>query len=112
VGGEALLEGAAAAEGLGPRDLLEIVRREARASLYLDRMVAPMLEPSEAELRTLHRARNNPFQKLPFERIEPGLRRWFVAQRLAAAVQSFYQNARSRIVLTPLATLPPGEAVR
>ena len=108
VGGEAALDRAALAEGLGVRDLLELLRRQARASLYLDRMVAPMLDPSDAELRALHRTRNNPFRELPFERIEPGLRRWYVGQRLAAAVQNFYQNARSRITLTPLAELPGG----
>jgi len=108
VGGEVALEQAAQAEGIGARDLLEMLRRQARASLYLDRMVAPMLDPSDAELRALHRTRHNPFRELPFERIEPGLRRWYVGQRLAAAVQSFYQNARSRITLTPRAELPGG----
>ncbi|HWA73743.1 MAG TPA: hypothetical protein VG937_15465 [Polyangiaceae bacterium] len=108
VGGEVPLQEAALAEGFGARDLLELLRRQARASLYLDRMVAPMLDPSEAELRALHRTRNNPFRELPFERIEPGLRRWYVGQRLAAAVQNFYQNARSRITLTALAELPGG----
>ncbi|MGC4092608.1 MAG: hypothetical protein QM756_32955 [Polyangiaceae bacterium] len=102
VGGEEALARAAQAEGMGTRDVLEVVRRQARASLYLDRMVAPMLDPSTAELRTLHRTRHNPFRDLPFERVEPGLRRWYVAQRLAAAVQGFYQNARSRITLTLL----------
>jgi hypothetical protein len=108
VGGEQPLREAALAEGFGVRDLLELLRRQARASLYLDRMVAPMLDPSDAELRALHRTRNNPFRELAFERIEPGLRRWYVGQRLAAAVQNFYQNARSRITLTPLAALPGG----
>jgi hypothetical protein len=108
VGGQAALERAALAEGIGARDLLGVLRRQARASLYLDRMVAPMLDPSDAELRALHRTRQNPFRELPFERIEPGLRRWYVGQRLAAAVQNFYQNARSRITLTPLSELPGG----
>ena len=108
VGGDAQLQGAALAEGLGARDLLELLRRQARASLYLDRMVAPMLDPSNAELQALHRTRHNPFRDLAFERIEPGLRRWYVAQRLTAAVQNFYQNARSRITVTLLAELPGG----
>jgi len=102
VGGEESLAQAAQAEGIGARDQLEILRRQALASLYLDRMVAPMLDPSTAELRNLHRTRHNPFRELPFETVEPGLRRWYIAQRLAAAVQGFYQNARSRITLTLL----------
>ena len=109
-GGAEALDAAAAAEGLALRDLLEIARRQARASLYLDRMVAPMLAPSREELALLHRTRNTPFRELPFDQIEPGLRRWFVSQRLAGAVQSFYQNARGRIVFTQLGELPAGAA--
>ena len=71
-------------------------------------MVAPMLAPNREELALLHRTRNTPFRALPFEQIEPGLRRWYVSQRLAGAVQSFYQNARGRIVFTQLAELPAG----
>src|SRR5690606_28437711 len=48
-GGEALAA-AARAEGLGTLEVRRIFRRRARASLYLDQMVAPMLEPSELEL--------------------------------------------------------------
>jgi hypothetical protein len=106
VGGEPALERAARAEGMGVRDVLEILQRGARASLYLDRMVAPMLDPSDAELEALHRARRTPFRDMPFAQIRPGLRRWYVAQRLSAAVQSFYQNARGRLTFTPLGDLP------
>ncbi|HET9954239.1 MAG TPA: hypothetical protein VFQ61_07035 [Polyangiaceae bacterium] len=106
VGGEEALEQARAAEGIGERDLLRILQRQARASLYLDRMVAPMLEPTEHELRALHKTRKNPFAALPYERIAPGLRRWYVSQRLATALQAYYQNARSRIQLTLLGDLP------
>jgi hypothetical protein len=106
IGGEASLDAAARAEGIGVRDIHVVLRRQARASLYLDRMVTPMLDPSDAELAALHRTRRTPFRDLPFEVIRPGLRRWYVSQRLAAAVQSFYQNARGRLTLTPLSELP------
>ncbi len=42
---------AMAAERIGERDVYGILRRQALASLYLDRMVTPMLEPTEGELR-------------------------------------------------------------
>ncbi len=96
VGGRAALESAAAAEALGPDEVLQIVMREARASLYIDRMVAPMLEPSDAELREVHRTAN-PFRDRPFEEVAPMLRRWYVGERLDATLQTFYQNARGRI---------------
>ncbi|MET0591732.1 MAG: hypothetical protein ABW133_03475 [Polyangiaceae bacterium] len=97
VGGAVPLAEAAKAEGVGTNEIHRFVVREARASLYLDRMVAPMLAPSEAELREVHRSANNPFRGQRFDEIEKSLRQWFVSQRLEAALAAFYQNARSRV---------------
>src|SRR5207244_4033515 len=55
VGGLLPLTLAARAEGIGESEVLRFLRREALASLYLDRMVAPMLDPTDAELRSVHR---------------------------------------------------------
>lgn len=97
VGGGELLARAARAEGIETREILRMLRRQARASLYLHRMVAPMLAPSEAELRNLHRTVQTPFRELPYEQAALPLRRWYVGRRLAEALASFYQNARSRL---------------
>ena len=97
VGGAADLLNAASAEGLALAEVERLVMREARASLYLDRMVAPMLEPSEAELREVHRATSNPFRGQRFDEIALSLRQWYVGQRLEAALGAFYQNARARV---------------
>ncbi len=97
VGGSAPLEAAAVAEGIGKRELAVIFQRQARASLYLDRMVAPMLAPSDAELRALFRNEKTPFRDAPFDTVLPGLRRWYVSTRLQAALAAYYQNARSRL---------------
>jgi len=96
-GGPDLLATAARAEGIGQRELVELFQRQARASLYLDRMVAPMLAPSDAELRVLFRNERTPFRDAPFETVLPGLRRWYVSTRLQAALAAYYQNARSRL---------------
>lgn len=104
VGGPVALEKAASAEGVDSRELTSILRRQARSSLYLDRMVAPMLAPSEAELRNIHRSVQTPFRDREFEEVAEPLRRWYVGKRLAAALTSFFQNARSRVTLT---LLPP-----
>jgi hypothetical protein len=100
VGGAVALADAARAEGIGAGEIDNVVRREARASLYLDRMVAPMLEPSEAELREVHRSAANPFSGQRFEEAVVPLRRWYVAERLETAVGSFFQNARGRVHVT------------
>ena len=97
VGGAPELARAAELEGLDATEVDALVRREARASLYLDRMVAPMLEPSDAELREVHQATTNPFRGQRFEDVTPALRKWYVSQRLEAALGVFYQNARGRV---------------
>jgi hypothetical protein len=102
VGGAMALEAAARAEGVSPRELLALCQRQARASLYLDRMVSPMLAPSDAELRTLYRTERTPFRDAPFETILPALRRWYVSNRLQTALSGFYQNARSRLRIVML----------
>ncbi len=102
LGGEGALEQAARAEGMGPLELGALLARRARASLYLDRMVATMLTPSDTELRIVHRTTRTPFSKEPYEAVAPLLSRWYVAQRLNAAVKAFYEGARSRIELTVL----------
>jgi hypothetical protein len=97
VGGPEVLSRAARAEGISERELLSLFRRQARASLYLDRMVAPMLEPSTAELSALHRSGRTPWSTVPFDTVQPGLRRWYISTRLNDALQNYYQNARSRL---------------
>jgi hypothetical protein len=61
-----------------------------------------MLKPSDPELRSIHRSVPTPFQDRPFDEVAAALRRWYVARRLAAALASFYQNARSRLSITIL----------
>jgi hypothetical protein len=105
-GGASGVAAAARAEGISERELFAFFRRQARASLYLDRMVAPMLMPSDAELRRLYRSERTPFRDAPFESTLPALRRWYVSTRLAAAVSDFYQNARARLEIQILNGAP------
>lgn len=106
VGGEQRFRATGAAEGMGTRDVYAILRRQALASLYLDRMVAPMLAPSDAELRALHARGETPLRELAYDRVRGQLHRWYVTRRLGAAVQAYYQNARGRLNLTVIGELP------
>lgn len=101
-GGEEALDTARRAEAVSEREFGRLLLGKARASLYLDRMVTPMLTPSEAELRSLHKSTSTPFRNAPFDTIKPSLLRWYIARRLNAALASFYENARSRIDVTVL----------
>ena len=102
VGGEAALLEAQRAEGISNAELSSVLRRQARASLYLDRMVAPMLRPSDAELEAIQRSAPAALQNEPFVRARPLLLRWYVSRRLSSAMASFFQEARSRVTITLL----------
>jgi hypothetical protein len=102
VGGEEALKAAQRAEGIGNSELSALLRRQARASLYLDRMVAPMLRPSDAELEAIQRSAPMALQSESFARARPLLLRWYVSRRLSSAMSSFFQEARSRVTITLL----------
>jgi hypothetical protein len=102
VGGDEALSAAQRAEGVSSSELNALLRRQARASLYLDRMVAPMLRPSDAELEAIQRSAPVALQNEPFTRVRPLLLRWYVSRRLASAMSSFFQEARSRVTITLL----------
>lgn len=106
VGGHGALDAAAQAEGIGALEIGRLLQRRARASLYLDRMVATMLTPSDTELRIVHRTTRTPFSAQPYEEVAQPLQRWYVAQRLNAAVRAFYEGARSRLVVNALTAQP------
>ena len=102
VGGDDALSAAQRAEGISSAELSSLLRRQARASLYLDRMVAPMLRPSDAELEAIQRSAPAALQNEPFVRVRPLLLRWYISRRLASAMSSFFQEARSRVTVTLL----------
>lgn len=100
VGGLQALQNSQLAESIATSELTRMLRRRARASLYLDRMVAPMLSPSRAELQSVHRSGRTPFSKEPFPDIINALRRWYISQALKDALLAFYEDARSRVKVT------------
>jgi hypothetical protein len=100
VHGRAKILEAAAAEGIGAGELDAILRRKARASLYVERMMAPMLDPSTAELSTLWQSGSTPFKDQPFDQIKAPLARWYLGQRLARETEAYFQNARARVTMS------------
>lgn len=105
IGGRSVLERAARSEFMSEGDVSTVFRRRARAGIYLDRMVAPMLAPTSSELRQVYAADGHPYHNLSYDKALPLLRRWLVGQRLREAFDSYYQNARQRltvVTLTPI----------
>jgi hypothetical protein len=104
IGGEDVLAQAARAEGISDGDELALFRRRARAGIYLDRMVAPMLAPTAVELRQVYASDPHPYRSVEFDKAVPLLTRWVIGRRLREAFDLYYQNARQRleiVVLTP-----------
>jgi hypothetical protein len=87
-------------EGIGVAELSRLLRRKARASLYLHTMVAPMLEPSDSELRLAQRMAPEPLKSQAYQVAREGLKAWAVKRRLSIAAGAFYRNARARLQVT------------
>lgn len=98
--GEAGLAKAAAAEGIGADEIDALFRRDARAAIYVDRAITPVLYPSENQLRDVFRTTANPYRDRQFDEIRQDLSRWLVAERVRSSELSFLQTARSRVILT------------
>jgi hypothetical protein len=94
------LTAAMLAEGFGPEEFEALLRRRARASWYLDKMVAPMLKPTELDLREAHRRGETPFTNQSFDAVRDPLERWYVSTSLSTAVERYFRNARSRVQVT------------
>lgn len=99
VGGEELLFEAARQEGIADAEISRMVRRSARATIYLERVIAPQVEPTRGELMAMHRSGLTPFSDKPFADVHDALQRWVAADRLAKALDAYYQKARSRVVV-------------
>jgi hypothetical protein len=97
LGGRARVDQAAAAEGLEQADVEAILRRQALAAWYVDRVVTPVLAPSEEQLREVFRTSAHPFQGRPYEKVRAELARWLVFDLVRAAESAFLQAARSRV---------------
>ena len=100
VGGQPALLAAMHAEGISEDELADLVARRVRASTYVDRAITRILHPSDDELRTAYRTGSHPFRKLKFDDARDALERWLVDQRLRAEEQSFFQQARARVLVS------------
>ncbi len=102
VGGDDVLAAAAAAQGLAPEEVDQIFVRRARAALYADRLLRPILYPSEEQLREVFRTAPHPYRGQRFEAVKSFLGAWYVDERLRGALTAFLQSARARIRVVPL----------
>ena len=97
IGGEGVLLAAAAKEGIAPIEVDAMLRRQAKAGIYIDRAISPILHPSEDQLREVFRTAAHPYRGMSFDDARQNLERWFVAERLRVAKSAFLQTARTRV---------------
>jgi hypothetical protein len=101
-GGREAVLAAAGAEGVSEIEVDELFTREAKAAMYIDRAITPILSPSDEQLREVFRTSAHPFRDKTFDQARPLLLRWFVAERLRAAESAFLQSARTRVKIFTL----------
>jgi hypothetical protein len=98
VGGKANLDRAAKLDAIGEHEVDAILRRQARAALYVDR-ATPILTFTEDQLRETYRTTSNPFRGQRFDDCKEELSHWLVVERLRSAEQAYMQTARSRLTI-------------
>lgn len=105
VGGEARLnEALARATGsdkggaLAESELATILKRRARAELYLEVATGQGYEPNEAELRAAH-LKIPMFAKVPYDEVSKPVRAYLRTQRLREGAQAYHQAVRSKLRL-------------
>ncbi|HEX7600432.1 MAG TPA: hypothetical protein VF316_02460, partial [Polyangiaceae bacterium] len=76
-----------------------MLRRRARAAIYIDRAVGNILGPTEEQLHDVYRTTAHPFRAKRFDDCHDDLARWLVAERFRAAETAFLEGARTRVTI-------------
>jgi hypothetical protein len=102
VGGDARLKDALAratgSDSAAAPELATILKRRARAELYLEVATGQLIEPNESELRAAH-AKLPMFAKVPYDEVAKALRAYLRTQRLRDGAQAYHQAVRSKLRL-------------
>lgn len=96
--GKAAFDQAAKQDGMSATEVDALVRRQARAAIYLDRST-PLLAYTEDQLREAYRTTGHPFRQRRFDECRDELVRWLVIERFRDAEQAYLQTARSRLTV-------------
>ncbi len=96
VGGPFALNQLATQLGISSSQLTIWFTRRARAVHYVDRMIAPIRNFDDGELRQAFRSNDDHEFGATFEDARDGLRRWLMVERFRALVSAHFQGARGR----------------
>ena len=101
IGGADALAAIARRDGIEEGEIGVMMARRARAALYVEREISPILYPTEEQLREVFRTAPHPFRGQKFDDARPLIARWFVDERLRGAEAAFLQSARTRVKIVP-----------
>ncbi len=101
VGGEAALMAAANEGGIAPEEVNALLRRRARAAIYLERTATSFLFPTDEQLREVFRTAPHPFRGQKYDAVRGPLSEWYVDERLHLLEGAFLQAARTRVKILP-----------
>jgi hypothetical protein len=96
---EALVAASGGAPGGGVVELASILRRRARAEIYLEMAISQPVEVSEADLRAAFAKPPVALVGKTFDEAAPALRVFLRSSRLREASQGYYQAVRGRLKL-------------
>lgn len=99
VGGASRLAALLEEESFDDAELRVALMRRVRAAYYVDRAIAPILKPSEEELRSAFRTSLHPLRTFRFEDVREEMTRWLVQERLRLVAADFLQGARARVTI-------------
>ena len=99
VGGASRLAALMDEESFDDLELRSALMRRVRAAYYVDRAIAPILKPSEEELRGAFRTSLHPLRGFRFEDVREEMTRWLVQERLRLVSADFLQAARARVTI-------------
>lgn len=102
VGGAGKLSALLDDERVQEAELRVVLMRRVRAGYYVDRAIAPILRPSEDELRGAFRTSLHPLRMFRLEDVHEEMVRWLVQERLRLAANDFLQSARARVTVAYL----------
>ena len=90
------------ADGISEGELGAYLRRRVRATTYVDRVLTPILKPTEDELFQGFRTMPSPFRSLTYEDGRGRFLRFYIHERFRSLSLDFVKGARARMTLTIL----------
>lgn len=89
-------------DGISDSEFAAFMRRRVRATMYVDRVISPIMKPSEDEVFQAFRTMPSPFRALAYEDARTRFLRFYIQERFRSLSLDFVKSARARLSFTIL----------